>query len=95
MVTICWYPGVLVSYRHVQPPPRWGDLVMVSSMPGCMCKKNEGNRLLFQHEINEINKKVSFKMGVRAAASLYMGANLLGILYTIMHKSAGTELQFI
>ena len=40
-----------------------------------------------------MNEKFSFKMGVRFAASLDMGQNFLGILYEVMYRNAGTELQ--
>ena len=37
----------------------------------------------------------SFKMGVKFAASLdmHMGENFLDILYEVMYRNAGTELQ--
>ena len=41
----------------------------------CMCVR------VSKHQLNEINEKVSFKMSV---ASLYMGANFLGIFHRIM-----------
>ena len=42
-----------------------------------------------------MNEKFSFKMGVRFAALLDMGENLLGILYKFMYRNASTELQLI
>ena len=42
-----------------------------------------------------MNEKISFKMGVKFAASLDMGENFLDILYKVMYKNAGTELQSI
>ena len=40
-----------------------------------------------------MNKKFSFKIGVRFAASLNMGEDFLDILYKVMYKNAGTDLQ--
>ena len=42
-----------------------------------------------------MNEKFYFKMGVKFAASLNMGENVLDILYKVMYKNAGTELQSI
>ena len=42
-----------------------------------------------------MNEMFSVKMGVRFAASLDMGENFLDILYEVMYKNAGTELQSI
>ena len=42
-----------------------------------------------------MNEKFSFKMGVRFAASLDMGEHFLDILYKVMYRNAGTELQSI
>ena len=42
-----------------------------------------------------MNENFSFKMGVRFAASLHMGKSFLDILYEVMYKNAGTELQSI
>ena len=42
-----------------------------------------------------MNEKFSFKIGVRFAASLDMGENFPDILYKVMYKNAGTELQSI
>ena len=42
-----------------------------------------------------MNEKFSFKMGVRFATSLDMGENFLDIMYKVMYKNAGTELQLI
>ena len=39
--------------------------------------KSEGNGVLFRLQVNEMNEKVSFKMGVKCAASFHMGKNLL------------------
>ena len=45
--------------------------------------------------MNEMNRKFSFKMGVRCTASLHMGENFLDILYEVMYADAGTGLQSI
>ena len=42
-----------------------------------------------------MNEKFSFKMGVKFAALLDMGETFLDILYKVMYKNAGTELQSI
>ena len=42
-----------------------------------------------------MNDKFLFKMGVKFAASLDMGENFLDIMYEVMYKNAGTELQSI
>ena len=57
--------------------------------------KSEGNGSFFRHQGNEMNENLSFKMGVRFAASLGMGENFLDILHEVMYKNAGTELQSI
>ena len=40
-----------------------------------------------------MNKKFSFKIGVRFATSLNVGENFRDILFKVMYKIAGTDLQ--
>ena len=47
----------------------------------------------FQHKVKEINEQLTFKMGVKSAASQCLRETFLGIVYEIMSKSAGTKLQ--
>ena len=50
-------PGGLLNLKHAR-----------------MCvSKMEGNGSLFRHQVNEMNEKLSFQMGVKFAAPLYMG----------------------
>ena len=46
---------------------------------GMSVSKSEENVFFFQHQVNVMNEKLSFKMGVKYAASLYMGKDLLDI----------------
>ena len=42
-----------------------------------MCvSKSEGNGFFFWLQVNELNEKMSFKMGVNFAVSFYMGKKL-------------------
>ena len=49
--------------------------------------------MLFRHQGNELNEKFSFKIGVKFAASLDMGENLLDILFKVLYKNDEAELQ--
>ena len=60
----------------------------------CVCRKVK-EMGPFRQQGNEMNEKFSFKMGGRFAASLDKGENFLDILYEVMYKNAGTELQSI
>ena len=42
-----------------------------------------------------MKEKSSFKMGMKSSAPLEMGENFLDILYKVMYKNAGTELQSV
>ena len=45
-----------------------------------MCvSKNEGNGFFFRLEANEMNEKMSFKMGEKFAASYHMGKTFLDV----------------
>ena len=39
--------------------------------------KSEGNGLFFRLEVNEMNVKMPFKIGMKFAASVYMGEDFL------------------
>ena len=41
-------------------------------MPVCLCPKGR-KWVLFRLQVNEMNEKMSFKMGVKFAASFYLG----------------------
>ena len=47
-----------------------GGLVFI--MPVCLCPKGR-KWVLFRLQVNEMNEKLSFKMGVKFAASFYLG----------------------
>ena len=51
--------------------------------------------VIFQQQGNELNEKLSFKMGMKFAAFIDMGENFTDILYKVIYKNAGTELQSI
>ena len=59
-----------------------GGGYLVLSMPGCVCVCVENGRkgVLFQHEVNEMNKKSSFKMGVIFTSSICMDESCVDIL---------------
>ena len=54
-----------------------------------MCVICEGNISCFCLQVNEINGMLSFKMGIKFAASVYMGKDLLDVLNIITNRSPG------
>ena len=46
-----------------------------------VCVENGREWVLFPHQVNEMNEKLSFKMGVIFTTSNYMGENCLDVLY--------------
>ena len=42
-------------------------------MPLCVCRKVKDMGPFFQLQVNEMNEKMSFKMGVKFAVPFYMG----------------------
>ena len=45
--------------------------------------------------MNEMNEKVSFQMGVKFAASVYMDKDFLDVQHLVKGKSTGSEPQSI
>ena len=45
--------------------------------------------------MNEMNKKMSFKMGVKYAASFYMAKNFLEVWHAFICSSTRSELQSV
>ena len=51
-----------------------------------MCvSKSKGNGFFFRLQVNEMNEKMSFKMGVKLAASFYMGKNFLDVQHVFIY----------
>ena len=48
-----------------------------------MCVENGTIWVLFGHQVNKMNEKLSFKMGVKFAAPLHTGLNVLNTFYEI------------
>ena len=64
-----------------------GDLVSI--MPVCVCLKVKEMDSFLSLQVNELNEKMSFKMGVKFAASFYMGKSFfrcMECIYTIEYQ---------
>ena len=49
-----------------------------------MCVQNLRKRVLFWLQVNEMNEKMSFKMGVKFAASFHTGKNFLDVWHVFI-----------
>ena len=50
-----------------------------------MCvSKSEGNGFFLRLQVNEMNEKMSFKKGVKFAASFHMGKNYLDVWHAVI-----------
>ena len=68
-------------------PGGWGGGGQLNLNHACVfVSKSEGNRFFFRLQVNEMNEKVSFKMGVKFAASFYMGKNFLDVWHVFILK---------
>ena len=64
-------------------------------MPGCVCRKVKEMGPFFWLQVNEMNDKMSFKMGMKFAASVYIGKDFPDVWHIFVCKRTGGELQLL